>query len=384
MQILLSTIFKYPHEGGLSTHISTLKAGLEELGHEVDVVSGSDFRGILDFLTIKAPSRLLNQLSLGKGQWFGDRRRSSLLFKKLKLVHENYDVINTQDIFATLASRQLKTKTVQTIHGYYTFEAISRGAVDDGSSYAHKFKRSERYAYKTADELVCVDQRLKQYVKHESGREAFTIPNFINTHLFNVSNDQVNSIANKHDIPIHKNLLLVPRRLTEKNGVIYPIKALKHVIQTNPNVCLIYAGSGEMTEELKSLVKEENLGNYVKFLGSVPHEDMIALYKLSQIILIPSIHTKGVEEATSIAALEGMAAGKPVVASSIGGLKELIQHEYNGILFEEKKIDDLTNHIIGLLNNREQANKLGEQAKEYVSQNHSHIQAAKKFVEMYT
>ena len=61
------------------------------------------------------------------------------------------------------------------------------------------------------------------------------------------------------------------------------------------------------------------------------------LYGASDIVLVPSIHSYGVEEATSISALEAMGSGSPVVAGAVGGLKEIFEHEKDGLLVEVKK-----------------------------------------------
>ncbi len=66
MNILITTIFRYPHEGGLSTHVSTLKSGLEARGHKVDVLSFKDMNPFQEKLFTQAPGYLVNKVK-GKG-----------------------------------------------------------------------------------------------------------------------------------------------------------------------------------------------------------------------------------------------------------------------------------------------------------------------------
>lgn len=382
MKVLITTIYEYPHEGGLSTHISTLKKGLEELGHTVDVTSGTDCpKGTK--LYIRGISYLIRRFNKGKGQLYGDRLRMQWLKDHLGKLYTNYDVINTQDIFATLAVRDFNIHTVETVHGYYTYEAISRGAIEANTNEANKAKRFERYAYKSADKLVTVDYRLKDYINTETNRIAQRIHNFIDIDTFNQSNSQTEEISRKYNIPKNSIILLVPRRLTEKNGVLYPILALRDVLIQFPEVKLVYAGSGELMEELKEKVRNLYLQNHVYFLGSVPHHEMIHLYNISDAVIVPSIHAKGVEEATSIAALEGMAAGKPVIAGAVGGLKEIINHEENGLLFENQNANDLSTNIKRVLHDKELYRSITVHAQEYIKGYHSHISAAKQFLSVY-
>ena len=366
MRILIATIFEYPHEGGLSTHVTTLKRGLEEHGHHVDIISGSDFPKTEKLLMARAPGYLLNRLNKGQGQIHGDLSRAKMLNKILQEIHHNYDVINTQDIFATLATHNLNVKVVQTVHGYYTYEAASRGAILENSTQYKRAKQLELEAYNMADHLICVDQRIKNYIVDEAGLDGTVIHNFVDPAIFNVSDSELNKVKEKYNLPNYKKLLLVPRRLTEKNGVIYPLLALPKIIETEPNTLLIYAGSGEQMELLKTKAKELGIEDYVKFLGSVLHQDIIGLYKLAHIVIVPSIHAKGVEEATSIAALEGMAAGKPVIAGAVGGLKEMIKHGENGLLFQERNVEELAKNIKEILTNEQLKLILESNAKKYV------------------
>lgn len=381
LRVLITTIFQYPHEGGMSTHITTLKKGLEQLGHQVDVISGSGIPKIKQLFFARLPSFILNRLNKGTGQLIGDLQRMRMLRKKIKKVYQNYDVINSQDIFATIAAKSFNTRVIQTVHGYYTYEATSRGAIKEGSKQAIRAKELEKIAYNTANKLICVDQRIKNYIKDETGIEGHVIHNFIDINIFNIPDEEMKLVKEKYELPSNKRILLVPRRLTEKNGVIYPLLALPEIIKEIPDVFLVYAGSGEQMELLKSKVKELKITNHVKFLGSVPHKDMIAIYKLAEIVIVPSIHAKGVEEATSIAALEGMAAGKVVIAGAVGGLKELINHGENGLLFEEKNVRELKDSILNVLFN--DMSHIKQKTREIINNNHSHLSAAKKFVEHY-
>lgn len=96
-------------------------------GHTVDVLSFSQLPHFKKKMLAQAPGFLLNKVKQGSGQLFNDRQRQKLLASSIKSLNKHYDVINAQDIFATLASVESGIPTVQTVHGYYSFEAVSRG-----------------------------------------------------------------------------------------------------------------------------------------------------------------------------------------------------------------------------------------------------------------
>lgn len=383
MNILMTTIFSYPHEGGLSSHITTLKSGLESMGHTVDILSFSHLPPFRKTLLAKAPGFLLNSMKKGSGQLFNDRQRMKLLTATIKKSTKRYDIIHAQDIFATLASIEAGIPTIQTVHGYYSFEAISRGAIFENSEEDLLLQEYERKAYRSATKVVTVDRRIKEYIGHAAHVEATTIKNFIDVTAFKPKTTNREETQKRFLIPSHKRMLLVPRRMTEKNGVIYPLLALPEVLKKNPDTVLVYAGTGEQQSKLEETATKLCLQESVLFLGSVPYENMNNVYGASDIVLIPSVHSHGVEEATSISALEAMGSGSPVIASRIGGLKEIITDGEDGLLVEEKNPVELAQAITMLLNDSSQGERLAIKAREKIELEYSHLTAAKHFMDVY-
>ncbi|MED3689475.1 glycosyltransferase family 4 protein [Peribacillus butanolivorans] len=383
MNILITTIFSYPHEGGLSSHITTLKKGLKSRGHSVDILSFSQLPSFKKKLLAQAPGFLLNKVKHGSGQLFNDRQRLKLLTSSIKSLKKKYDVINAQDIFATLASIESGIPTVETVHGYYSFEAVSRGAIFPDSAEDLIIRDFERKAYQSVAKVVTVDHRIKDYINHLAHIEAETIKNFIDVAAFKPETTDRNETRQVFQIPLHKKMLFVPRRMTEKNGVIYPIMALPEVLKNHHDTVLVYAGTGEQQAQLEETIAKLKLTDSVLFLGSVPFEKMQNLYGASDIVLIPSVHSHGVEEATSISALEAMSSGSPVIASAVGGLKEILSDGEDGLLVEEKNIKALSQAISSLLSDPIRAAKLAEKARYKIENEYSHLAAAERFEKAY-
>lgn len=383
MKILLSTIFEYPHEGGLSTHVATLKNGLEALGHQVDVLSFTDLNPLVRKAYAQAPGFIASKIKPGSGQLMNDQNRMTLIHKELNKLKGQYDVVNTQDVYATLAAEGTGIPVVETVHGYYSFEAISRGAIAEGSKEDITVREREKRAYTLADEVVTVDQRIKDYVMSMSGVEATAIKNFIDVEDFDPGKLDLSGIRKEFGIPADKKMLFVPRRMTEKNGVIYPTLALRKVLDRHPDTVLVYAGTGEQMPAIKREVEKQGLDGDVLLLGTVPHEKMKYLYGTSDVVLVPSVHSYGVEEATSISALEAMGSRSPVIAGAVGGLKEIIEHEKDGLLVTEKDVDGLSEAILKVLDSPTFAEQLARNARTKIEQMYSHHSAAARFEEIY-
>ena len=272
---------------------------------------------------------------------------------------------------------------MSTVHGYMAFEAVSKGSMDEGSPEAQYMQNIELKAYKATRKVITVDTRLKDYVKEMSGVDGIAIRNFIDIHGFNPDKDNKEALRKQYGIPNDTNVLFVPRRLTKKNGVIYPALAMPEVLKHHPNTMLIYAGSGEALSEIKKIVSENNLESNVQLLGAVPHEKVKDYYALTDIVLVPSVHSAGVEEATSISALEAMGSGSPLIACAVGGLKEIVEPEKDGLLVEEKSVEQLSDAITFLLNNPNKGEEFAINARKKIESEYSHLAAAQKYEEIY-
>ncbi|WP_100332444.1 glycosyltransferase family 4 protein [Bacillus xiapuensis] len=384
MKILLATVYHYPHTGGLSTHVATLKAGLQARGHEVDVLSFSDVPELTQNMKVRGPGFLMNKLSKGKGFVFGLKTRKKMLQKLMEAVkHKNYDIVNAQEVYATFAALDANMPVVSTVHGYLTYEALSAGNILKDSPEEKFLMEEEVKAYRSTREIITVDTRIKDYVKREAGVEGTAIRNFINIDTFRPEKEKKKDFRQKHGIEADVPVFFVPRRLTKKNGVIYPILALPAVLEKYPNAKLIYAGTGEAMDEMKRLIAEHKLQASVNLLGAIPHEVIKEYYALADVVLVPSVHSAGVEEATSISALEAMGSGSPLIACAVGGLKEIVNHEVDGILTEEKNVEELSAAMIDLLDHPEKGEVLAERARRKIEEEYSHLAAAEKYEEIY-
>ncbi|MFC4410011.1 glycosyltransferase family 4 protein [Chungangia koreensis] len=384
MKILLATSYDYPHLGGLSTHMTTLKTGLESRGHTVDTLSFTDVPKWKQYLIARGPSFILNKISKGAGyHWTLERRQKFLENMLSQEKYKQYDIVNAQDVFATRASIAAGLPTVTTTHGYLTYEGISRGAVAEGSKHADRLLAVERVGYTATRAVITVDTRIKNYVKKETGVEGHMIKNFIDVEAFKPEVERCEEFRKKYGFSLDEKIFFVPRRLNHKNGVIYPVLSLPAVLEKHPNARVVFAGTGELMEELKSKSAELGISDHVTLLGAVDHKDMVEYYAMSDIVLVPSVYSAGVEEATSISALEAMGSGVPLIACAVGGLKEIVNDGVDGILVPDRNVEAFSEAMVYLLDNPEKGEQLAETARQKIVEEYSHFAAAEKYEEIY-
>jgi glycosyltransferase involved in cell wall biosynthesis len=273
-------------------------------------------------------------------------------------------IIHTHDVIAGWAALTLRQRikselsVVHTVHGPLAKEI----RMDLGDEKLASFAGSvEKKVFDLADALIAVDQGQKDIVVNEFNipkNRVKVIRNAVDAHEVKEVAKRVLSGSSGHQMLEKrrqcKRLLVLPRRLVEKNG---PLVALRALNLLPEDVHLWVVGDGPLREGFEAEINTLGLSSRVWLLGNQPRSQTIAAISLADIVLVPSVPSHGVIEATSVAALEGMALAKVVVASNIGGLAELIQGSINGILFEAgdhralaeviQSIDINTAHQIG-------------------------------------
>jgi len=255
---------------------------------------------------------------------------------------ESADVLDAQDPAAFLAVYPLALRwnrpTILTIHGYFLHES-NMGSIPPDSFWGLLLRRIERLAYAAAPEIVVVDTRLRNYIIRlgTDPRKVHVRRNFVDCTKFTPS-DAASKALERSRFRIYDDdyVILCARRLEEKCGVRYAIEAMKMLTKQLPNVLLLVAGTGTLESSLQRLASSLGLENHIRFLGGVDHGDMAGLLRASDAAVVPSVTVGEEVEATSFAALEAMACAVPVVASDIGGLRELIKDGQDGILVPER------------------------------------------------
>lgn len=175
------------------------------------------------------------------------------------------------------------------------------------------------------------------------------------------------------DVVSHKNgkqhvdLLYAGRLCTDK-GVETAVKAMTKLVFDYgfKNIKLSLAGWGtdEYVNQLQAIVAEENLTDYVTFLGLVPSDQMPTLLAKSDVLLVPSIWP----EPFARIVLEGMASESVVVATPTGGTSEIVADRENGLLFAPGDADDLAQKVASLVGDPELWQQLANAGRQTVVQ----------------
>lgn len=164
--------------------------------------------------------------------------------------------------------------------------------------------------------------------------------------------------------------------LTPKKGHVFLLHALKRLLDRRIPCVLVLAGDGIQRESLASLAERLRVADAVRFLGEV--RNVADLLETIDVFVLPSL-----VEGLPLALLEAMLAGKPVVATSVGGVPEIVTAD-NGVLVEPGSGDALATAIERLIASPDLARRLGERARATIERGYLDDDYVRALSDLYT
>lgn len=250
---------------------------------------------------------------------------------------------------------------------------------------SRKYRLPVRYVNRTVNEnskkIIVISKALYNYnMKNFSTEKIKLIYDGIDISKYNRDNEnKYNDIVNKDDND--KTIkILVTGSITENKGQEDAIRALDILVkQGYKNVKLLLAGNKntDYYNKLINIIKQNNLMSYIEFLGFTKEIEKIR----SDIdIELNCSRSEGFGRVT----VEAMLSSIAIIGANNTATSELIQDGFNGLLYEEGNINQLSEKIIRLIDNSDERYKLGKNAKEYVLNNFSNKKNADEIYAMYT
>ncbi len=238
----------------------------------------------------------------------------------------------------------------------------------------------ERTAYQNADGVIAVSESMREDVHTLYGvapERIRVIPNGIDLAQYKPTPDR--TVLARHGIDPNQPYILFVGRITRQKGIIHLVHAIP---QINPATQIVLCAgapdTAEIGREMTEAVEEarRHTANAVIWISRMlPREDVIALYSQAALFVCPSVY-----EPFGIINLEAMACGTPVVASAVGGIKEVVIPEETGLLvpfeprgegdfeprYPERFALDLAGTINQLLADPERRRQMGQRSRERV------------------
>jgi glycosyltransferase involved in cell wall biosynthesis len=340
--------------GGASEYLLRLGEGLAEKGHTVFVASGG---GELGDRARRFSRRYFDDLPLSVriARRLEPRHTSNLLRSAVRLAriirNEEIDVIHSHHRFAALAGKIASKLTgvplVTTMH------EVRRDA-------------GRLTVLGLGDEVVVLSEMMRKYVIDTYGirpDRVHVIPLGLDV-LPRLSDSRRAVLMNELGIVDKGPLIACVARLSKNKGHAYLLEAVPDVARHHPSICLLLVGEGEEREALEARVVELGIGKNVLFLGS--RRDVPDIIGLVDLTVLPSL-----QEGFGVVLIESLAQAKPVVATGVGGIPEIVKDGETGVLVPPRDGEALSRGIRHLLERPDTARRLGAGGHELVRRKYS-------------
>ena len=266
------------------------------------------------------------------------------------VIHAHSPVLDA--VPAIRVGRKLGIPVVYEIRAFWEDAAVDHGSTREGSLRYKLTRALETWAVKNADAVTVICEGLRQDLAARgiAPGKITVIPNAVDIDKF--------AVGGRPDPELKMKLGLGSSRVLGFIGSFYAyegldllLDALPAILRQLPDVKVLLVGGGPQEMALKQQVMALDLKERVIFTGRVPHGDVNRYYDLIDVLVYARHPMRLTELVTPLKPLEAMAQERLMVASDVGGHKELIEDGKTGVLFRAGEADDLAAKVVDLLKN---------------------------------
>ncbi|HEY3362114.1 MAG TPA: glycosyltransferase family 4 protein [Methanosarcina sp.] len=244
--------------------------------------------------------------------------------------------------------------------------------------------RSEKFNYRYCDRIVSVTDKLKdELVRLYSIPEnkIHIINNGANTDVFKPLD--LEQTKAKLQLENSKKYVCFVGHLAAWQGVEFLIRASPLILDKCPDARFLIVGDGVMKDKLLELTSELGLSDKFTFTGRIPYENVPLYINTADVCVAPFIKERNSKIGLSaLKTYEYLACGKPIVASSISGVRDLIESSGGGISVAPENPEELAAAVVKLLLDENARVLMGDKGRRYVVENHSWDGVARKILDM--
>jgi len=379
-RILIFAAYFHPHVGGYEKIVHELSRRLVQRGYELDILTCNTERTPtyeeLDGIHIyRLPCwNALNSL-------YPIPKPCLTSFKILRrLLRKNYDIVNTQTRFfitsflGLIFAKLKRTPLVHTEHG--ARHSLVPNKIIDLISRAYDHSIGTLIV-KSARRNIGVSEAACGFLRHLGAVNTQVIYNGIDTTIFKKKED----INYKQKLGISNDAIVITfvGRLIYAKGVQDLIYALSRIKDAAPEVKLLIAGDGPYRTELEKLAHQNEYAGSTLFLGQRNQDEVIDVLSATDIFVNPSY-----SEGLGISVMEAASIGLPIIATDVGGTKEIITTDETGILVEARDVGQLAEELGRLCADAALREKLGENARILAGRKFNWDKIIGEYIKVYT
>jgi PEP-CTERM/exosortase A-associated glycosyltransferase len=301
---------------------------------------------------------------------------------KPNIIHAHSPVLNA--LPALRVGRRLGIPVVYEVRAFWEDAAVDHGTTSEGSLRYLLTRWLETRALRRADHVftICDGLRNDIVARGISASKVTVIPNAVDIESFEP--------GGLPDSALKARLGLEGCSVVGFIGSFYAyegldllLEALPGILKQRPDVRVLLVGGGPQEDALKAQALQLGLIDKVIFTGRVPHVEVQRYYDLIDVLAYPRHSMRLTELVTPLKPLEAMAQGRLLVASDVGGHKELIRHGETGLLFASGRSDALAEAVSDLLANANSWPKLQKNARSFVETERNWSKSVSRYAMVY-
>ena len=298
------------------------------------------------------------------------------------VLHAHSPVLNA--IPAIRAGRRLGLPVVYEVRAFWEDAAVDHGTTTEGSLRYRATRGLETWALRRAGHVTTICEGLRSDIVARGIPEdkVTVIPNAVDIDSFD--------FGGTPDLELKARLGLSSCTLVGFIGSFYAyegldllLDALPRILDRLPDVRLLLVGGGPQEEALKAQAERLGIADKVVFTGRVPHQEVQRYYDLIDVLAYPRHSMRLTDLVTPLKPLEAMAQGRLLVASDVGGHRELIRDGETGMLFRAGDVASLADTIMKLLVKRDYWTELMQAGRRYVEEERNWARSVANYRDVY-
>jgi PEP-CTERM/exosortase A-associated glycosyltransferase len=364
--------------GWQTEHVTSAKhLGAESPWEEVD---GFRFYRTLDNGGILSQLPVFNQLAIVNTL----AKRVDEVIEEVKpdILHAHSPALN--GLAALKAGRKHGLPVVYECRAFWEDAAVDHGTSSEGGLRYKISKALESYVFRNANAVttICEGLRTDIILRGISADKVTVIPNAVDIERFTFGEPADEGLRGKLGLT-GKVVLGFIGSFYAYEGLPLLLDAMPIMLKQNPDLRLLLVGGGPQEALIKDKAKALNLSEQVIFTGRVPHDEVQAYYNQVDAFVYPRLSMRLTELVTPLKPLEAMAQGRLVIASDVGGHKELIKDRKTGYLFKADDVNALAETVIELLNDKEKWPEMRKAGRAFVETERNWANSVSNYKSLY-
>jgi len=350
--------------GWTTEHITSPKHNLaaKDVGYE-EVIDGLHFYRTQASKGLLAKLPVFNQLAIVSQL---EKRLQEVVTKFIPdIIHAHSPMLNGRA--AVNIGKKNGIPIVYEIRAFWEDAAVDHGTTTENSLRYRVTRNMETKVIKEVDAVTTICEGLKRDLLERgvSPLKITIIPNAVNAEKFTFNSSPNQKLKTSLGLD-NKKVIGFIGSFYAYEGIHLIVEALPELIKRHPDLRLLLVGGGPEERKISNRIHQLDVSKYVVMTGRVSHDIVTDYYNLIDVFVYPRLPMRLTELVTPLKPLEAMAQGKLVVASDVGGHKELIKSGVNGELFRAGDVASLMETIDALFVNTNSWDEMKNTGRLYV------------------